>query len=379
MVGLLEHVGRSMRRMHDAGFYHRDLGNQNMELKEGEGDSWGEVQFIDLNRGKIREKLSLKERAVDFSRITLPGVLLAILMRIYWEGEPPGKFIKKVKGLRKMFYLRQQSHKWRHPFRTPKVGAGPAYPEVQNIWIWDQQSAQASITMGRPERKKHYPKGRHSGVVREVLRSGGKVWKEYQSLMPEAFQGPVELEGRFGMALESTDLDFEKQREFLNALGKIPVLLRFCHHEGMEQWRLGVDQVKELHAAGHEVMIALVQDRKAVLDPESWSGFLDFILSEVGPLVRKVELCHAVNRMKWGVHSPAEQRVLLEPVVDLQRRFPDVCFTGPACIDFEYHFVLSTLAETPDELHYGALSHHLYVDRRGAPENRQGGFSTLEK
>ncbi|MDB4277275.1 lipopolysaccharide kinase InaA family protein [Akkermansiaceae bacterium] len=379
IVSLLDHVARSMRKMHDAGFYHRDLGNQNMELLPAKNGEWGEVQFIDLNRGRIKETLTLKERAVDFSRITLPGVLLAILMTIYWDGDPPRKFRKKVKKLRQIFYLRQQSHRWRHPFRTPKVGNGPAYPEVQNIWIWDKQSAQATITMDRKERKKHYPKGRHSSVFREVLRSGGRIWNEYQSLLPQAFANAVKMEGCFGMALESTDLDFKKQQGFLTGLGKIPVLLRFCHHEGASQWRVGIEQVKALHAAGHEVMIAMVQDRNAVLEPESWAAFLNEVLIEVGELVRTVELCHAVNRIKWGVHSPAEQRILLEPVTALQKKFPAICFTGPACIDFEYHYVLSALGETPDGLHYGALSHHLYVDRRGAPENRQGGFSTLEK
>jgi hypothetical protein len=33
----------------------------------------------------------------------------------------------------------------------------------------------------------------------------------------------------------------------------------------------------------------------------------------------------------------------------------------------------------PDGFSFGALSHHLYVDRRGAPENRQGRFALLEK
>jgi hypothetical protein len=52
---------------------------------------------------------------------------------------------------------------------------------------------------------------------------------------------------------------------------------------------------------------------------------------------------------------------------------------GPGAIDFEYAFVLSGLREWPRGLPLAALSHHLYVDRRGAPENRQGAFAALEK
>ena len=55
-------------------------------------------------------------------------------------------------------------------------------------------------------------------------------------MMPQAFSKRVEMSGCFGMALEGSSLDFAKQREFLGMLGKIPVLLRFFHHEGREQW-----------------------------------------------------------------------------------------------------------------------------------------------
>jgi hypothetical protein len=56
-----------------------------------------------------------------------------------------------------------------------------------------------------------------------------------------------------------------------------------------------------------------------------------------------------------------------------------VDFVGPACIDFEYLAVLSGLADLPKGFRLNGLSHLLYVDRRGAPENKQAGFSTVEK
>ncbi|MDA7916916.1 hypothetical protein N9Z15_01430 [Akkermansiaceae bacterium] len=96
-------------------------------------------------------------------------------------------------------------------------------------------------------------------------------------------------------------------------------------------------------------------------------------------LTEGVEVCHAVNRSKWGIHSPEEQAQLLEPLVGISERFPKLKITGPACIDFEYHFAIAALDKTPEGLRYDALSHHLYVDRRGAPENKQGKFSKVEK
>ena len=379
LVAKLDHIASAIRRMHDVGFWHRDLGNQNMEFQVSGDGEWGEVQFIDLNRGRIREVLSLKERAQDFSRMRLPSAFLNVLARIYWKGNPPKEFTKEMISRRRSFELWERSRKWRHPFRKWSRGLVGRYPEVQDIWIWDRESAQASITMERYERKRFYSLGRHCKVAWSVLKFAGKIWREYRRQIPLAYQSQIDLKGRFGVALESTDLDFNRQVELLEKLEGVSVLLRFCHHEGMSCWKEGVLQVKRLVDSGREVMIAMVQDRGAVNEPDSWAGFLSFVLDEVGELVTAVEICHAVNRMKWGVHGPVDQVALLQPVMKLQEKFPKITFTGPACIDFEYHYVLSALEGAPKGLHYGALSHHLYVDRRGAPENFQGKFSTLEK
>ena len=91
------------------------------------------------------------------------------------------------------------------------------------------------------------------------------------------------------------------------------------------------------------------------------------------------EVAHAINRVKWGIWDCGDYRRLVAPVARLAERFPAVRFTGPAVIDFEYPFVVSALGALPRGLRFHAVSHHLYVDRRGAPENPQAGFSLLEK
>jgi hypothetical protein len=74
-----------------------------------------------------------------------------------------------------------------------------------------------------------------------------------------------------------------------------------------------------------------------------------------------------------------EHRRLVDAVAAIADRYPDIKFIGPAVIDFDYLFLVASLDNVPEKLHLSALSHHLYVDRRGAPENRQGLFSALEK
>ena len=376
-VALITHVAQAMRRMHDAGFVHHDLGNQNMEFRQGSGSHWDPVQILDLNRGRIYEELSDAHRALDFARLRLPSKFLVILYLMYWgEKKPPAAFVRALEKHRRRFRWWAMSRKMRHPFRAPP---NHGYPEVQDIWIWDSQSAQAAITMMRPERKKHYPRGRHLAVAATTLKYGFGIWKKYQEVLPEAFQKEVSLSGKIGMSLEACDLDVDRQLEYLEPLGKIPVLVRFCHHESEDVWLKTSALVSDLHEKGHDVMLALLQDRKAVTDPASWAYFLKFVISRTAGKVSLIEVSHAVNRMKWGVHSAKEQGQLWEPLVPLMKEYPQLKISGPSCIDFEYHYILSALEEVPEGLHFSALSHHLYVDRRGAPENLQGKFGTVEK
>ncbi len=374
---LLKGVAEFVRRMHAAGFAHRDLGNQNIFMRRTPEGVWCDFQTLDLNRGRMKEVLSLHERARDFDRMRVPGILLYTLMANYLQSDPEPAFLRAVDRYRARFQLHARTARWRHPFR--KKRAGRAYPAGEDIWLWDERSAQAAIVLSRKERYRSYPRGRGWDVVRASMRAAPGVWRAYQKELAQAWQRPVALAGRIGMSLEATGLDFGKQRKLLARLGKIPVLVRFCHHEDAAQWERAAGYVRELYEAGHEVMLAILQDRRAVKEPEGWREFLEQVLRLTDGLVTTVEVCHATNRTKWGVQSARQQALLLEPLVELQRQYPAVRFTGPACIDFEFYYVVTALDRMPKGVKMAALSHHLYVDRRGAPENRQGKFSLFEK
>ena len=380
LVGLLKNVGESMRRMHDAGFCHRDLGNQNMELTPRVGEEWGEVNFIDLNRGKIREELGMRDRALDFGRLMMPSAFFEVLVRIYWGKAVPEEFRKECQKARRRFEWWSRSRKWRHPIKAWKRRSSAKGVKMKDLWIWDRKSGQASITLKRRDRKSCQSWSNHLRIAGSTARALPEVWWEYRRQMAGAFQTKVDLKGRIGMSIEVADLEVEPQLKFLEKLGgDIPVLMRFGHHEGREQWEKGLAVLERLHGDGTEIMVALLQDRAAILNPESWREFLEFVLSQIEGKVKMVEVCHVVNRVKWGVHSLKENAALLDPLLKLRDKFPGIQFSGPACIDFEYHYLMGALASTPKGLHYDALSHHLYVDRRGAPENKQGKFGTVEK
>ena len=83
--------------------------------------------------------------------------------------------------------------------------------------------------------------------------------------------------------------------------------------------------------------------------------------------------------MKWGIWTFEEYARMIDGVAALRERHSHIKFVGPSAIDFEYHYLVTALHTLRGRFRFDALSHLLYVDRRGAPENPQGPFAALEK
>lgn len=386
LMDLLHVVAPAIRAMHDAGFMHGDMGNQNILLPRDENSAWLKPQLIDLNRAKYSNKpLTLEQRAFDLARIALPGAYLKIFKTIYNNHQDfPAEFDKLEQKARDRFWSHRRSGKWRHPIRhwkskkLPK--SKPIYPPVQDIWLWDEKSAQPMIVPGRKE-KHSYRNWRYMfSMLWQGLCAAPSIYMRYQKLLAQSYSAPVDMNGRIGIALHPHPDYIETELALLEQLGNPPVLLRFCHHETITEWNRTIALVKQLRSKNVAVMLALLQDRQALLQPDSWRNFLTLIIESVGDQVAHIEITHASNRVKWGIWSSDEYRQLIEPALQLQKRFPHIRLVGPACIDFEYLPVIAALDTHPKEQPLAALSHLLYVDRRGAPESTQGHkFSTLEK
>jgi hypothetical protein len=151
------------------------------------------------------------------------------------------------------------------------------------------------------------------------------------------------------------------------------VLARYYAHETARAWEHTTAVLKRLRAAGHEVAAALVQDRRSVRDPARWDDFVRAVLGGLRGVAEWVEPAHAINRVKWGIWSLAEYARLLEPLAGLT----GWKLMGPSVNDFELPYADAALAVAG--VRFDALSLHLYVDRRGAPENRQGRYDAAAK
>jgi hypothetical protein len=383
LMALLQVVADAIRQMHAAGFVHYDLGNQNILLRRAGSHTWHEVCFIDLNRGRIRDAISDRERGRDLSRIALPGDFLRVFREMYAGGVPARAFLDWEDFYRTGYAWHSRTRRWRHPLRDRRKrlrqDTREAYPEPKSIWIWDPLSRQPLVTMRRKDRKKQFSLRRHLQAVWSPLRLLPACRRPYRDFLAQAFARPQPFDGCVGVAVEWRADDAGRSLAALEALGPIPVLVRFYRHADEAALAGAIDLVKALREKGHPVSIGLLQDRAAVEQPVLWASFVESVLGAVGTIVELVEVGHAINRVKWGIWTFEEYRALMEPLVAWRKRLPMVRFGGPAMIDFEYAYIPAALDHLPPGMRFDVLSHHLYVDRRGAPENPQGKYALLEK
>ena len=388
-MDLLELVARACRRLHDAGFQHCDLGNQNILLGPAqENGAPRKVYFIDLNRGRCFPRpLTDSERARDLSRISLPSDLLRVFFEMYWDDTPPGDFKRAEKRFRDRFAFHCATRKLRHPFRSRIRAAQAAaagivehsLPAPRDLWIWDPRSEQPIQAWNSRDRRRLIDPRLPFQLAGATIASHLPTLAEYRKLRKEAFSRPVGFDHRISIAVSGRAATFDRELALLRELGARDALVRFHCHDSPAMRADSIDIARRLYAEGFRVSGALLQDRRAVTDPARWRDFCLRTVDAAAPYLDWLEFCHAINRVKWGAWGMRDYEALLAPLPELHRAHPGLAIVGPAVIDWDLPFLQAALRRTPAGFNWDALSCHLYVDRRGAPENRQGGLDALGK
>lgn len=383
-MNLLQIVADNIKLMHDSGIQHRDLGNQNILLQRKGTDDWQNFNIIDLNRAKIFPQLSMKQRAKDLSRVWLPSDFLRVFFEMYFGHSIPKEFKKAESVYRKCYQWHHKSRKFRHPFRERLIVNDPNYkPEYLDnldLWVWDDRSQQAQNVWLSKDKNKLYPPFRNLSIVVSVLRWFILLYKQFRKLRLDAFTIQVKPESLIGMSISPLESTWDKEYACLKDLGyKVSLLMRAYYHETENHHQFLIKIIKELGSEGYPIMIAFCQNRFAVKHPESWSLFIERILKETDGYVQRVEIGHTINRVKWGIWNYKEYAKMLEVLMPVKEKFSDIEWCGPAVIDFDYSDLLNVLDCVPRQWQFDAMSHQLYVDRRGAPENKQMGQATLDK
>lgn len=143
-----------------------------------------------------------------------------------------------------------------------------------------------------------------------------------------------------------------------------------------EKDRLEVHEefLRLLSSNGIGLTIALLQRREDVFETAAWRHFLEDVFARFHDICPFYEIGHAWNRTKWGVWDYTEYLKLARPAFDLRGTY-GLKLVGPAVIDFEFHLYPPTLRALP----FDKISSLLYVDRVGAPENSQFGWTAAMK
>ena len=145
-----------------------------------------------------------------------------------------------------------------------------------------------------------------------------------------------------------------------------------------------IDRLEEYVAfirrfSAYEVLVVVLQDRAFIEESEKLEPALRRIFTALSGAVGHFQIGNAVNRLKWGFASQREYLEFFDTAWKLRNReFPDLKLLGGAVIDFELHEHLGSL-NNRFRFQYDGYASLLYVDRRGAPENRQFGFSLSDK
>ncbi|MEZ5330692.1 MAG: lipopolysaccharide kinase InaA family protein [Thermoanaerobaculia bacterium] len=390
LADFLDALAVSLRRLHDAGVWHRDVsvGNLLVELDETGGRPL--VHYLDLNRARLGRRLTVWKRTRDLCRLRIfdPAQQRRFLDR-YWEGRSRGMAWKRF-----LYALLHKSFLWRTDFkdwlRRPFRGLGPrtahahipdaaAGASARDRTVWDRLSDQPHQHTGRLGRfgVRLADAGTHLAETAAFLRASPRIWRRYRSIQRELYAAPSSWSG-VGVAVRPWPRDPEGLLEALEELGVRDLYLR------LDTWDEGArdaeeELARELSARGYQLAFGVPQDRMLVREPERWEEALREIARRFTPYGRHFQIGQAINRSKWGVWNYDEYRELLARAERTLREHPGVELLGPAVIDFELYATAAVLNMPWNGHRLDAVSSLLYVDRRGAPERTQLGFDTVGK
>jgi hypothetical protein len=247
---------------------------------------------------------------------------------------------------------------------------------MRSAFAWNEFADQPHNVAPRSERTRHHL--RHwrtyfSMAWADIL-YGIPGLAGYRRLRKRMYADPVEIRpDMFAVSVSPVSGRSEEIISHLKETGVRETLVRIPSWE-MDKLDAYERFIGLLKAEGFGLTIALLQRREDVFNIDGWTGFISAVFSRFRSASSFFEIGHAWNRTKWGVWDYTEYLKLAEPAFKL-RDTSGVKLVGPAVIDFEFHLYPPTLSRLP----FDKASSLLYVDRVGAPENAQFGWTAEMK
>ena len=128
------------------------------------------------------------------------------------------------------------------------------------------------------------------------------------------------------------------------------------------------------------IFLLIIQNRENITDTLLLEKNITLVFSTFSKYTKNFIIGNAVNRIKWGFVLPKEYLVFYKKIQNIRdKNFSDIKLIGPSVIDFEFHVLIRLMFNFFGIRYDGGISSLLYVDRRGAPENKQGIFDLRSK
>lgn len=389
-LAFLGQLGRHARCLHDHGIVYRDLSMGNV-LAVGDGPE-PDLYVVDFNRARIGRRPGVYRRTRDICRQpVIDREHRAAFLRGYW-GEVPRRWsfrwwfyalsvdayiYKHVfkRWLRRNSLRRQHAHRGGHHDHIPPAREGAG---TRDLAVWDHLSDQPHQHAGRWAKRwiRLVDSPHHLVDLATVAVSAPKIWSRYRQLARDLHREPVVFDG-IGLALRPWPTDPEAHLRAVDDLGATRILLRL--HPWQDDHDAEEALARELHRRGCDLVFALPQVRELVSDRPRWRAAVEELGARFAPYGTGFQIGQAVNRSKWGVWTRAEYIRLYRDAAEVLRRIDGAVLMGPAVIDFELQVTAALANARARNLEFDVLASLLYVDRRGAPENRQIGFDTIDK
>ena len=392
---LLRRVGGLAAELHRHGIWFRDLTSGNVLLS---GPSTGaELFLVDLNRARFRRRVSTSQRLRDLSRMP---VLRADDRAEYLAGYRPGG----LSGFHRRWF-----EAYHHGFRLklgskrgarrgarrlgdlllPRRRAHPHVADAERgatateraVWdpLTDQPHQQA--TRGQRLGVRLRDAGHHARpLLRAAVPLVASVLEARRVRRALDRDPPPVRFGGLGVAIGPGSAPVDALAGAVEDLGVRAVLLRFHLWEGVNRGLLELARTLGAGDRPVDLVFQLCQDRSLVRDAGLWRERVGEAAAALAPCGRRFLIGQAPNRSKWGVWRPEDYGDLLAAGAEAVRaRRRDACVLAPAAIDFEPHATAGLIHSGSARRRFDVLASQLYVDRRGAPENRQLGFDLAGK
>lgn len=240
---------------------------------------------------------------------------------------------------------------------------------------WNDLADQPHNVAPRRERLRHHLR-RAPGYLRLVGANLKKLLPAlalFRRYRRRQYLDPSNIGRGCGLAVSPAAGTGEEVARLLSETGARETLVRVASWE-RDRLEGTARFLERLKAEGFGLTVALLQRREDVLRPARWRDFLRETFDRLGGVASHFEVGHAWNRTKWGVWDHEEYLGLAAAAFDLASG-RGLKLVGPAVIDFEFHLYPPLLAALP----FAKVSSLLYVDRVGAPENAQAGWTTPAK